>query len=308
MPTPREGESQDEWMERCVPEVMDEGKDHDQAVGQCMGMWNDRNASADTKSGLTQAMQDKVVDLLAHKGKDQGFSVTKAKAAKREAEVLIYGEIGDDLFGGVSAATFAAELKKAGRLDRITLRINSPGGSVFDGMAIYNTLQAHPAQVETHIDGLAASAASIVAMAGQRIYAAENSILMIHSPWALVIGSADEMRAMAASLDKIGEGMAKTYARRTGKSIGEMQKWMEAETWFSAEEAIAAGLADEIAEPMKVAASWDIMAWRKRFRHPPEAFLEELQEPEPAGVPVTAYKDRWRQLERMEIQQARQRA
>jgi hypothetical protein len=136
-------------------------------------------------------------------------------------------------------------------------------------------------------------------MAGQKIYAAENAVMMIHDPWALVVGSADQMRAMAVSLDKIAEGMAKVYARRTGKSLPEMRAWMTAETWFSAEEAIQANLIDQVYEPIKVAAHFDIMAWRKRFRHPPEDLLVEPEEP---GKPVAAFKDRWRQLEKAKIQ------
>lgn len=306
-PKPHSGESQDDFISRCMSEEKEGIPDQDQRTAACFDAWRKEHGGKKPSSrAKTQSVkedkEDEMPDMknitldLIYKNKpaDDGFSI---KAQRREAEVLIYGEIGDELFGGVSAKTFAAELKSAGKLDKISLRLNSPGGNVFDGMAIFNTLQAHSAEVTVHIDGLAASAASIVAMAGQRIYAAENAIIMIHDPWALVIGSADQMRAMAVSLDKIAEGMSKTYARRTGKSLSEVRKWMSEETWFSAEDAAKAGLIDEITEPMKAAAHFDIMAWRKRFRHPPEFDLE----PEDPGTPISAYKDRWRQFERMKI-------
>lgn len=297
MPDPAKYDDQDSWMSACVPAVMDEGKDHDAAVGQCMGMWADRNkASAEAD---VQRMQAEVVDLVEHRSPSAaGYNF---KAARRDAEILIYGEIGDELFGGVSAKAFATDLKKAGKLDNITVRLNSPGGSIFDGVAIYNTLRNHPAKVGVHIDGLAASAASVVAMAGDTIEMADNALLMIHEPWYMAIGSASELRAIALSLDKIGEGMADTYAKRSGKSIDEARSWMEAETWFTAEEARAAGLVDKLVEPMKAAASWDVMAWRKRFRHPPDGMLAEAP---PAGTPLSAYANRFRDAS-MAIQKLR---
>lgn len=280
---PKEGESQDEFISRCMSEEKDAIPDNDQRLAACSDMWRRAEASADEAMAKMPA---EVIDLVQHRSSSDGYNF---KAAKREAEVLIYGEIGDELFGGLSAKSFAADLKKAGKLDNITIRLNSPGGSIFDGVAIYNTLRNHPAPVAVHIDGLAASAASVVAMAGDTIEMADNALLMIHEPWYMAIGSASELRAIAVSLDKIGEGMADTYARRAGKSLEEARAWMEAETWFTAAEARAAGLADSVAEPMKVAAAWSPMAWRKRFRHAPDIAFDS---PAP-GTPTAAYKDRF---------------
>src|SRR5690554_6488002 len=146
---PREGETQDEFIERCMSEEKESIPDQDQRLAACFDMW--RRDKGESEASLTQAMQQKVIDFLAQKGKDAGFQI---KAQKRAAEILIYGEIGDDLFGGVSARSFADALAKAGRIDTITVRINSPGGNVFDGVAIYNTLRNHKAKVTVAIDGL----------------------------------------------------------------------------------------------------------------------------------------------------------
>jgi ATP-dependent Clp protease, protease subunit len=285
--------TEDAWMEACVPARRDEGMEQDQAVASCLNQWRERDkasASAE-KPQAAERMEAEVLDLVTHR--HSGATGYNFKAARRDAEVLIYGEIGDELFGGVSAKAFATDLKKAGKLDNITVRLNSPGGSIFDGVAIYNTLRNHPAKVGVHIDGLAASAASVVAMAGDTIEMADNALLMIHEPWYLAAGSASELRAIAVSLDKISEGMADTYAKRAGKSIDEARAWMEAETWFTAEDARAAGLVDKLVEPLKAAAaaSWDATAWRKRFRHPPDAMLAEAP---PAGTPLSAYAHRFR--------------
>src|SRR3990172_7858441 len=118
--------------------------------------------------------------------------------AKGEAEILIYEYIGRDYFGeGVSPKSFAEELKAFGDIRKLHVRINSPGGDVFDGNTIYNILRNHQAYIEVHIDGIAASVASVVAMVGDKIIISENAMMMIHDPWAIVGGEADEMRKMA---------------------------------------------------------------------------------------------------------------
>lgn len=168
------------------------------------------------------------------------FSI-QAKADD-EADVLIYDYIG---WGGVTAADFAKELQ-AIKAKTINVRVNSPGGDVFDGLAIYNSLKAHGAQVHVRVDGVAASIASIIAMAGQSITMGESAFFMVHHPWAFAIGNAADMREMAATLDKIGESLASIYASRTKATKEQVLAWMDAETWFNAEEAKAAGLADAV--------------------------------------------------------------
>lgn len=188
------------------------------------------------------------------------------------AEVLIYDEIGAY---GVSAKGFLAELGALPDGVPIDLRLNSPGGSVFDAVAIYNALQRHDGTITVWIDGVAASAASYVAMAGDEIVMPENSFLMIHCPSGLVIGTAADMREMAETMDKIAGTMVRGYAARSGRSEKEIAALMAAETWFDAAAALEAGLATRMIEPVRIAASFDIA----RFRNAPPALAEAIADP-----------------------------
>lgn len=180
------------------------------------------------------------------------------------AEVNIYDEIG---LWGITAKDFLDQLKAVGDR-RITLRINSPGGSVFDGTAIYNRLKDHAAGVEVKIDGLAASIASVIAMAGSKITMAENALLMIHNASGIVMGNAEDMRQLADTLDKIDGTIAGTYSRKTGAPVEDMAALMDAETWFTAAEAKAAGFIDEIDEPLALAAKFSGTV-QNHFKHAP---------------------------------------
>lgn len=163
------------------------------------------------------------------------------------ADVYIYDEIG---YYGVSASEFAQELDKT-NASTINLRINSPGGDVFDGVAIYNALKAHPATVAVTVDGLAASAASYIAMAGDTIAMARGAEMMIHEASGICIGNAVDMRDLAERLDKIGDKIAGFYAERAGGNVTDWRERMMAETWYNGEEAVAAGLADTHGDPVK---------------------------------------------------------
>jgi ATP-dependent protease ClpP protease subunit len=169
------------------------------------------------------------------------FSI-QSKAESDHAEIMIYDYIG---WGGVTAADFVAALK-AITAKTITVRINTPGGDVFDGLAIFNSLKDHGAQIHVKVDGIAASIGSIIAMAGHTITMGESAFMMIHNPWAVSIGNAADLRQMAALLDKIGGSLAGIYAVRAKTSTEQAQAWMDTETWFTAEEAQAAGLADAV--------------------------------------------------------------
>jgi len=188
------------------------------------------------------------------------------------AEVLIYDEIGAY---GVSAKGFLAELGALPDGVPIDLRLNSPGGSVFDAVAIYNALQRHDGTITVWIDGVAASAASYVAMAGDEIVMPKNAFLMIHDPSGLVLGTAAEMREMADTMDKIAGGMIRGYATRSGRTEEEIAALMAAETWFDADAALEAGLATRMIEPVRIAASFDIA----RFRNAPPALAEAIADP-----------------------------
>lgn len=191
------------------------------------------------------------------------------RARATGAEVAIYDEIGAY---GVSAKRFLAELGALPEGTPIDLRLNSPGGSVFDAVAIFNALKRHAATVTVWIDGIAASAASYVAMAGDEIVMPENAFLMIHDPAGLVMGTAADMRAMAEALDKVGGSLAAGYAAKSGRSIDEIAALMAAETWLDAREALALGFADRLAEPVRIAARFDFA----RFRNAPPALAEAV--------------------------------
>jgi ClpP class serine protease len=144
-------------------------------------------------------------------------------------------------------------------------------------LTIYNALKNHPAKIVVHIDGLAASIASIIAMAGQEIVMAENAFLMIHEPWSMVIGGAADLRHEADLLDKVGGQLVQTYVDRSGATEEQVQDWMGAETWFTAQEALDAGLCDRI-DPNQVAQAritFDLSA----FAHVPEVLLGATQAP-----------------------------
>ena len=164
-------------------------------------------------------------------------------ATDTEAELYVYDEIGG---WGVQAASFADTLRGIGDVKSLTVRINSPGGDYFDGVAIHNMLSQHKATVRVVIDGLAASAATIVAMAGDTVEIGQGGQMMIHDALVATIGNAQDLREMADQLDRTSEDIAAMYARRAGGTATEWRDKMRAETWFTAEEAVAAGLADKV--------------------------------------------------------------
>lgn len=167
-------------------------------------------------------------------------------ALSEPAEVMVYDSIG---YGGVTAADFAADLENI-TASQINLRINSPGGEVFDGIAIYEALRRHRAQVTTYVDSLAASIASVIAMAGDRRVIARNATMMIHDASGLCIGPAADMRELAGLLDRCSDNIADVYAQRAQSgTVASWRKAMKAETWYSADEAVTAGLATEKADP-----------------------------------------------------------
>lgn len=179
---------------------------------------------------------------LQPKGR-RGETLRVVNATKGEADIYLYEEIG---FWGVTASEFARELREI-TASRINLHISSPGGEVFDGVAIYTALQNHPASVTVYIDGLAASAASFIAMAGDRIIIAKHASMMIHDPWGITLGDARDHRKQADLLDQLGDTLAAIYAERAGGSVREWRDLMLAETWYTDREAVEAGLADEVA-------------------------------------------------------------
>jgi ATP-dependent Clp protease protease subunit len=164
------------------------------------------------------------------------------RATADTGEIMIYDEIGDG-----TAAAFAAELKSLGNnVKNINLRINSPGGSVFDGLAIFNMLKNHPATVTASVDGIAASAASLIAMAADKIVMPENSFMLIHAPAGLTYGTSADHTAMAADLLALENNFAVAYATRSRNSVGAVKALMKQDHLMTATEAKASGYADEV--------------------------------------------------------------
>jgi ATP-dependent Clp protease protease subunit len=170
-----------------------------------------------------------------------------AKSATR-AEILIYGDIGSTFWGdGVTAADFVKLLDEVGPVNDLDIRITSYGGDVYDGMTIYRRLVDHKATVTMHIDGIAASIASVIAMAGDKIVINEAGRMMIHDALTIAVGNAEDMRRTADVLDQTSEQIAEVYSARSGKGPTEVRDKMRAETWFTGKEAVAFGLATEVA-------------------------------------------------------------
>jgi ATP-dependent Clp protease protease subunit len=191
------------------------------------------------------------------------------RAQSTGAEVVIYDEIGAY---GVSAKGFLAELGALPDGTPLAVRLNSPGGSVFDAVAIYNAIKRHSGTVTVWIDGIAASAASYIAMAGDEVVMPENAFLMIHDPAGMVMGTAIDMRAMAEALDKIKGSLLQGYAAKSGRPQEEIAPLMAAETWLDAKDALDLGFADRIVEPVRIAARFDV----GRFRNAPPALAEAV--------------------------------
>ena len=178
------------------------------------------------------------------------------RAASSGAELLIFGNIGDDPFGGQSTDAKTVIEQLAQLTGPLAVHINSYGGSVADGLAIYNAIQRYPANVTVHIDGVAVSIASMIAMAGNRLEMPENALLMIHAPWGGAVGNAKAMRDYADTLDTYAKAMASAYANKSGKTTDEIMQLLSdgEDHWYTAQEALAAGFADTITEPVAIAA------------------------------------------------------
>ena len=187
------------------------------------------------------------------------------KPSVSETEISIFDEIG---MYGVSAKQFITDLKSIPATDRIVLKIHSPGGEVFDGNAIFNALQRR-GNVEVQIEGLAASMATVISLAGMPVKMAANGFYMIHNPWGVAMGDAAELRDQAQLLDKIRSNMVGAYAAKSGQSAEQIQAWMDSETWFTAEEALSAGFVDEITDTLSLAASSNKFARMAKFKNAP---------------------------------------
>ncbi len=206
-----------------------------------------------------------------------------AKAEQLTTEISIFDEIG---YWGVTAKDFITDLKTVPSNHKILLRIHSPGGEVFDGNAIANALSRHPGGYEAQIEGLAASMATVISLSGRPVKMAANGFYMIHNPWGIALGDAAGMREQAELLDKIQGGIVNAYVAKSGQTPEQIQSWMDAETWFTAQEAKDAGFVDEITDAHKMAASINKFPRMEKFKNAPQS--RELLN-ESGQVVATAY-------------------
>lgn len=219
-------------------------------------------------------MMGKVIDLKPNKY----WQVKAADNSPETGELIIYGGIySEKLFeDDITPKTIRDELKELGDLKNINVYINSPGGNAFAGNAIYNILKQHPAEITVYIEGLAASAASVIAMAGDKVVIPQNGLIMVHRAWLLALGNAEDLRKEAEILDRVDMSLVTAYQDKTGLEPGKILELMKEETWMDAEQAVELGFADETTEPAEVAACADPEVI-KAFKNPPEQ-LQQVAE------------------------------
>jgi ATP-dependent protease ClpP protease subunit len=179
-------------------------------------------------------------------------------------ELAIYQDI--DAAAGFGPEKLRSFLTQAGG-QPVTIRLNSQGGNVVDGLACYNLLRQYTGKVTVTVDGMALSIASVIAMAADDLVVPDNAWMMIHNPNNQVAGDGDTLRSMAGLLDGMRDQLAEIYSARSKKSVAEIRKLMAAETWFTGRQAVQAGFADRTSAPLAVAAQVDV----RRFRNAPTA-------------------------------------
>ena len=195
------------------------------------------------------------------------------------AEISIFGDIGNSCWApGVTPEDFKKDFDAVKDSKEIRVLVNSPGGDVFDGITIYNIIASERPKVKVEILGLAASAASVIALAGSSLKMHEGSFFMIHNAWGIAMGPADEMRKMAEILDKISGELINIYENQSDLDEKQIKEYMNDETWFTAEEAVEAGFADEIGEAVEAAASVAIDQRIYAYKHVPERFQAHADE------------------------------
>jgi ATP-dependent protease ClpP protease subunit len=229
------------------------------------------------------------------------------------AKLYLYDVI--DSWGGdwgVSAREFNAALSELSGVSQITLHINSPGGEVYEGVAILNALRRHPANVTAVVDGIAASAASFIAAGSDRVVMGRNAEMMIHDAWCIAMGPAADMHAMGDQLDKVSNNIASIYAGKNGRDATAMRELMLAETWLSDQEAVDLGLADEIEgdplDPATIENAFDLSVFRNAGRtHAPAPNLSLDDEPAAPAADGDDARDRRQRQNRNRLNLAHKR-
>ena len=197
---------------------------------------------------------------------------------EKTGELTLYGEISNETWWGdeVTPKQFKEDLDALGDIDVLNVYINSPGGDVFAGQAIYSMLKRHKAKVHVYVDGLSASIASLITMAGDKVIMPKNAMMMIHSPWTIAVGNAQEFRKMADDMDKIRDSMVVAYEERSALTKDEILDMLDAETWLSADDCLKYGFVDEIEETKQVAAclNKEVLG---RYKNTPEKLLVDSE-------------------------------
>lgn len=209
-------------------------------------------------------------------------------AVNGAGELYIYGDIvsykWDD--SETTAQSFKDELDALGDIHTLNVYINSPGGSVFQGQAIYTILKRHKATVNAHVDGIAASISSVIPMAADNVIMPRNAMMMVHNPWTLAMGNAQELRKQADDLDRIRESIMEAYLGKTGDKLSreKLVELLDDETWLTAQECLEYGLCDQVVEAKEIAASVDVELL-SRFKNVPESIKSALIKPENNVIP-----------------------
>jgi ATP-dependent Clp protease protease subunit len=233
----------------------------------------------------------KLMALIAtNQAKPKRYEIV-SKADSEEATIYLYDVI--DSYFGISATQFVRDLNSL-KAPTIHLRINSPGGDVFDGRAIATAIAQHPSKIVAHVDGLAASAASWVALSAAEVEMSPGSFFMIHNAWTMAYGNKDDLRSTADVLDKIDTALIEDYVRQTGNSAEQIAEWMNSETWFTAEEAVDKGFADRVTESAATKNEWDLSVFAKA----PAALAQQQAEDDSEAI---AHDERKRRFELIEL-------
>jgi ATP-dependent protease ClpP protease subunit len=200
------------------------------------------------RPGKIRLNANRKITALSTEGALDRWNPGVKAAAEGEATISIYEVIGEDPWtgGGVTVKRIDGALRAIGANKDVTVNINSPGGDVFEGIAIYNRLREHQGKITVKVLGLAASAASIIAMAGDEIKIGASSFLMIHNAWVLAIGNRHDMREVADFLEPFDRALADVYVARAKQELEAVQASMDAETWFSGSQAVELGYADAL--------------------------------------------------------------
>jgi ATP-dependent Clp protease protease subunit len=196
----------------------------------------------------------------------------RAEVNGKNLKLEIYDQIGPSWAGMIDAKSVSKAIADAGKINTIDVHINSPGGSVWEGLAIFNILKDHKAKVAVKVDGVAASSASVIAMAGDTISMPKNALMMIHNPWTFAMGYEDELRKQADVLGKHKTAIIETYLTKSTKSREEISQLMDDETWFTGDEAAEAGFADKVAAELPLSNAAAANEISEMFRHAPSNF------------------------------------